>query len=42
LARDLAESVTAMRKIGLDGGPTAYRCVPLYTVDRSTRAVEAL
>jgi len=43
LARDLAEFMMAMRKVGLDDGPSAYRGVPLHTVDRSTRAaIEAL
>lgn len=43
LAHDLARFVTAMREVGLDDGPSAYRGVPLYTVDRSTRAaIEAL
>lgn len=38
LARDLAEFVMAMHRASLPGGPTAYRGVPLATVDRSTRA----
>jgi aminoglycoside phosphotransferase (APT) family kinase protein len=38
LARDLAEFVTAMRKAGLGGGPSAYRGLPLVTVDPQTRA----
>jgi aminoglycoside phosphotransferase (APT) family kinase protein len=38
LATDLAAFVTAMRTAGLDGGPTAYRGVPLATVDEYTRA----
>ncbi|MFF2393297.1 aminoglycoside phosphotransferase family protein [Nocardia sp. NPDC058114] len=38
LAHDLAEFVTAMRKVDLDAGPTAYRGAPLVTVDRRTRA----
>jgi aminoglycoside phosphotransferase (APT) family kinase protein len=38
LARDLAGFVTAMRNIGLTGGPPAYRGVPLATVDNATRA----
>nr|WP_285486917.1 aminoglycoside phosphotransferase family protein [Amycolatopsis taiwanensis] len=43
LANDLAEFVTAMRKVGLDGGPSAYRGAPLDTVDRYTRtAIEDL
>jgi len=43
LARDLAAFVAALRKVGLDGGPAAYRGVPLRTVDAETRsAIEAL
>lgn len=43
LARDLAAFITALRKAGLDGGPTAYRGVPLRTADAETRsAIEAL
>lgn len=38
LARDLAAFVTALRKAGLGGAPTAYRGVPLAAVDASTRA----
>lgn len=38
LAHDLAEFVTAMRDVGLDDGPSAYRGDPLVTVDRHTRA----
>ncbi|TCJ97662.1 aminoglycoside phosphotransferase (APT) family kinase protein [Nocardia alba] len=38
LAHDVAEFVTAMREVGLDAGPTAYRGAPLATVDRHTRA----
>ncbi|MGI5232902.1 aminoglycoside phosphotransferase family protein [Actinoallomurus sp. CA-142502] len=38
LARDLAAFVTALRKFDADGGPAAYRGVPLATVDASTRA----
>jgi aminoglycoside phosphotransferase (APT) family kinase protein len=38
LARDLAEFVMAMRKANLDGGPRAYRGVPLATEDPDTRA----
>ncbi|MFD6396511.1 aminoglycoside phosphotransferase family protein [Nocardia sp. NPDC060249] len=38
LAHDLAEFVTAMRKVGSDSGPAAYRGAPLVTVDRRTRA----
>lgn len=38
LAGDLAGFVTAMRAVGLDDGPRAYRAGPLGTVDRATRA----
>jgi aminoglycoside phosphotransferase (APT) family kinase protein len=38
LAQDLAEFVTAIRKVGIDGGPKAYRGIPLGTVDEGTRA----
>ncbi|MGV9305023.1 aminoglycoside phosphotransferase family protein [Nonomuraea sp. NPDC003727] len=38
LARDLAEFVQALHKADLDGGPTAYRGVPLATADAGTRA----
>jgi aminoglycoside phosphotransferase (APT) family kinase protein len=38
LARDLAAFVTALRKADVDGGPIAYRGVPLATVDTQTRA----
>lgn len=43
VAEDLAEFVTAMRRVHLDGGPRAYRAGPLATVDNATRAaIEAL
>ncbi|GAA3059719.1 aminoglycoside phosphotransferase family protein [Actinokineospora globicatena] len=44
LARDLAEFVTAMRAVGLDGGPPAHRgSSPLAEADAATRAaIEAL
>lgn len=43
LAHHLAAFVTAMRKAGLDGGPSAYRGGPLGTVDTETRsAIDAL
>jgi aminoglycoside phosphotransferase (APT) family kinase protein len=38
LARDMAEFVTAMRRADLDDGPSAYRGVPLATVDPQVRA----
>ncbi|GLY77051.1 aminoglycoside phosphotransferase family protein [Actinoallomurus iriomotensis] len=38
LARNLAAFVTALRKFDADGGPAAYRGVPLASVDASTRA----
>lgn len=43
LARDLAAFVTAMRGVGLDDGPPAYRSGPLRRADAETRAaIEAL
>ncbi|MGQ0837496.1 aminoglycoside phosphotransferase family protein [Actinokineospora sp.] len=38
LARDMAEFVTALRRVDLDDGPSAYRGVPLATVDAPARA----
>lgn len=38
---DIAKFVTAMRAIPADGGPQAYRGVPLHTADESTRAAIA-
>jgi aminoglycoside phosphotransferase (APT) family kinase protein len=38
LAHDLAEFVTAIRNADIDGGPSAYRGVPLVTADAGTRA----
>jgi hypothetical protein len=38
LARDLAEFVKAIRTAGIEGGPSAYRGVPLMTVAAQTRA----
>lgn len=38
LALDMAEFVTALRKTDLDDGPSAYRGVPLATVDPHVRA----
>jgi aminoglycoside phosphotransferase (APT) family kinase protein len=38
LARDLAAFITALRKVDVDGGPIAYRGVPLLNVDAETRA----
>lgn len=38
VAEDLAEFVTAMRRVDLGDGPSAYRAGPLVTVDQATRA----
>lgn len=40
LARDLAAFIRALRQVDVDvdGAPTAYRGVPLATVDAQTRA----
>lgn len=38
LARDLAGFVTALRHVGLDGGPVSYRGGPLGTVDDEMRS----
>lgn len=37
IARDLADFVNALRAATVEGGPEAYRGVPLATVDRETR-----
>jgi aminoglycoside phosphotransferase (APT) family kinase protein len=41
LAADLGAFVAALREIDLPGGPTAYRGVPLATVDAETRSAIA-
>jgi len=38
LSTDLAAFVSAVRRIGLEGGPAAYRGGPLTTLDASTRS----
>jgi aminoglycoside phosphotransferase (APT) family kinase protein len=38
LARDIAEFITALRRTTLNDGPSAYRGVPLATVDPHVRA----
>jgi aminoglycoside phosphotransferase (APT) family kinase protein len=38
LARDVAAFVTALHRVGLDGGPPAHRGTPLAAVDAGTRA----
>jgi aminoglycoside phosphotransferase (APT) family kinase protein len=38
LARDLGVFVRTLRKLDVEGGPRAYRGVPLTTVDSQTRA----